>query len=318
MRLLSVLLLVLPAVPAVIQGQRPDSLHTRFDWPVGLVARVDVERIRSKRLPERAPDSTRFAASYRLRVLGHERGRLVQADSFVLHAAPRLGAVRRSLPEDLTASIQPSYVVSETGEFRGVANIDRMKAFVDSAVASSEADSKLTAEQRGALASIVSADALTAIAAQFWDAAVGTWADEDWVIGRRYRGSSPTAVAWLPGFELQLDYTLAAEARVACNATDANRGCVRLRMHSRPDSASLREFLVAFSRMARLDGSENFATMMRDTRLDTEVVVIAEPRTLRPHDVSISRHTRFVVPSTARERGGSVATTDVQRYRYTY
>ncbi|HYD51752.1 MAG TPA: hypothetical protein VEA99_03955 [Gemmatimonadaceae bacterium] len=315
------LALAIALVPPARAQARPDSLVTRFDWPVGMRAIVHFERARARSVPGRTSDTTRFAASYRVQVAAHAEGRLVSVDSLTVLAVPRApDAPPTELPAELVASMQPSYVVSDAGAFVRVANIARMKAFIDTMIAerTRTTTSRLAESQRAALAGLVSEQALSAVAAEQWNAVVDLWADEDWVVGKRYRSSAETPVPMLPGFQILLHSTIAAEARVACTVGGDPRGCVRLRMTSRPDSAGLRRFFTEMGRMVQAPPDIDIGAMMRDAQLDTEVVLVTEPTSLRPHDVRITRRVRFDVPSSPREPGGRVSTYDEQHYRYTY
>jgi hypothetical protein len=302
------------------QQKRPDKVALRFGWPVGMSARVvqDWSRIQSRsgRL-----DSTHVVTSYRLRVAAHPKGRLIQTDSFQV-VAPSVAGQAAGVEQLLArmSSFAPSYVVSAGGEFVGLEGLAQMKSTLDSLFA------PMLAELEGAppaarqfLTAATSAEALTASAAQGWNALAGTWAGADWEIGEVYAASADEEIPVLPDVTIKMSYEFSAAARVACPgaAKSAVRRCVRLEMRSEPDSAVMRTVISELMSKVAPEARAQVAAFGR-MRSENSVTLIADPRDLRPYRLEVVKNISIGTEATATEPAESMTRIDRRVTTYTH
>lgn len=321
MRHIATLLALLAlATPGSLEAQPADSVALRFAWPVGMSARVEQEWTRIQESPAKR-DSTYVRSAYRLQVLAHPSGRLIQVDSFAV--LPSGGRAAPSAPggDELLAqlgSLIPSYVVSPEGEFVGVADIDRLKSAFDSLLAPvRKGIDTLPPQARALMENVTSREALTAAAAQEWNVVAGTWVGADWEVGSLYGYSAEEPIAYLPGQKVKMNYEFAALERVPCVEGEKEVRCVHLSMRSEPDSAAfanlLRDFFTQIAPEQR-----GLAEALRNMRAMNELTVIAEPSTLRPHWVELVKSVEVNVAPAPGEAGGTTTRVDRRAARYSY
>ena len=302
------------------QQKRPDKVALRFGWPVGMSARVlqDWSRIQSRKGRQ---DSTHVVTSYRLRVAAHPKGRLIQTDSFQV-VAPSVAGQAAGVEQLLArmGSFAPSYVVSAGGEFVGLEGLAQMKSALDSLFA------PMLAELEGAppaarqlLTAATSAEALTASAAQGWNALAGTWVGADWEVGEVYAASSEEAVPVLPGVTVKMSYEFSAAERVACPgaAKSAVRRCVRLEMRSEPDSAAMRTMISELMNKVAPEARAQVAAFGQ-MRSENSVTLIADPRDLRPYRLEVVKSIEVATEATATEAAESMTRVDRRVTQYTH
>lgn len=315
--------LVLPFSESAAQkGASPDSVMLRFGWPVGMSARVEQRWSRVRTGPQRG-DSVGLRTSYRMRVLKHPEGRLVTADSFTFAppsaSAPTAdrGAMAQRLQTQL-AALTPSYVVSADGEFRRLVDAAKMKAVVDSLLAPILSEVKtLPPQAQQMLQAVASEQALTARAVEGWNVVTGAWVGADFTIGEVRRSESEERIPLIPGMTIPMAYEFSAVERVPCTEGGAARGCVRLRMYSQPDSAGMRE--VVKQLVAQLGGkADGVVATLEGMTVENEVVVVAEPATLVPHSMSVTKRVRVRTAATGGEAGSESTQVDVRTARFAY
>lgn len=316
--LAAALLTVAPcAVPAAAQA-RPDSVSLRFDWPVGTTARVEQAWSRVQQGPGRA-DSVVVRSSYRLQVLAHPEGRLVRTDSFALAGATAAAVAGSADAQRVLAQIgtlQPTMVVSAEGEFLRLENAEQTKRFLDSLVAPMRAGiANAPPEARAMLDDATSLPVITAGAAQEWNALVGTWVGAEWAIGDAYETTVDEPLPVLQGLTVPMTYTFAAVGRVPCTEAARDSSCVHLLMHSEPDSAGFRRVMEEM--MQRMGANaKDVMSALGGMRMEGEVTLVADPRTLRPYWIERVRS----VEARTMENGRESVTTrvDVRSARYRY
>jgi hypothetical protein len=330
MRLLDITLRFLPATALALAAANaaaaqsgPDSVSLRFGWPVGTTARVRQGWVRVQRSPQRN-DSIGVRSTYRLTLLDHPDGRLVRIDSFAvlpdtLGAAPT--AAQRTVRPQLLAqlgALQPSYIVSRDGEFRRVEDIAPLKRFVDSLFASALRElGDVPNEAKAMLRAAVSEQALTASAAQEWDAMVATWAGADWVIGKAYAAAVEEPIPAIPGLKMPMRYGFSAAERVPCTETARQQACVRLEMYSEPDSAALRKAVGDI--MTRVGTAEkDILQSLENMRTEGTVTVIADPKTLLPYKVTRVKLVEVRTSDSGHEKGGVTSRVDTRTAWYSY
>lgn len=308
-----------PAAPAATPAaSKPDTVRLRFDWPVGMTADVEQVWVRT-RTTEARTDSVRMPSTYRLQVLAHPKGRLVRTDRFAIAPAAAGAGGEQEAIQRLSASIggmQPSYVVSHTGEFLQVEDVARMKAALDSMVAPLLKDiANAPPQLRSFMATLTSEEALAASAAQEWNAVAGTWVGVDWELGEVYESRVEEPIAILPGLTVPVVYHFSATERVPCEDGAPADGCIALEMRSSPDSAGMRTLMERLMRELAGDQGREVAAMLGGMRVENELSVVAEARTLRPY--SVVRVRRSVVEA---RQGvtGRMEQEDVRMARFRY
>lgn len=315
--------LLLPFSESAAQKKgAPDSVMLRFGWPVGMSARVEQRWSRVRTGPQRS-DSVGLGTSYRMRVLKHPEGRLVTADSFTF-AAPSATAPmadRAAMAQRLQtqlAALTPSYVVSADGEFRRLVDGAKMKAVMDSLLAPMLSDAKTMPPQvQQMLQAVASEKALAARAAEGWNIVTGAWVGADFTIGEVRRSESEERIPLIPGLTIPMAYEFSAVERVPCTERGAARGCVRLRMYSQPDSAGIRE--VVKQLVTQLGGkADGVVAALQGMTVENEVVVVAEPATLVPYSMSLTKRVRVRAAATGGEPASESTQIDVRTARFAY
>lgn len=307
-----------PAAPAAAPAATPDTVRLRFDWPVGMTASVDQVWMRTRTTGART-DTIRLPSTYRLQVLKHPKGRLVRTDQFSMPPLAGPAGGQQEAAQRLGASIagmQPSFVVSDSGEFVQVEDVARMKAVLDSIVAPLLKDMAGAPPQlRNFMATVTSEEALSASAAQEWNALAGTWVGAEWELGEVYESRVDEPIAILPGLEVPVLYHFSATERVPCEDGAPPGGCIALEMRSSPDSAGMRALVERVIREMAGDQGKEIAGMLGSMRVENELSVVAEARTLRPY--SVVRVRRSVV----QPKDGTTGTmeqADIRMARFRY
>ncbi len=313
------LLLLAPALSA---QERPDSVLLRFGWPVGMTAIVEQEWTRVQDAGARR-DSVTVRSSYRMRVLQHARGRLIVADSFRLEGMSGLPRGAASTPEadrlmSMLGNLQPSYVVSADGEFLELAEVQKMKAVVDTMLRSVMPDlSGMAPEFRQLMERATSPEILTASAAEQWNAMAGTWVGADWEVGEWYGGDVEEELPLVPGMKLPMSFELGAKERLPCTERGTKDDCVRLEFYSAPDTGALRVFMAEFMKKLAPE-LRDVAGVVQNMRVQNELEVVAEPGTLRPYYVSRTKRVLMHDPTLPKDKEPPAARVDVRISRFRY
>ena len=318
----SAVAIVILAQPAVAQA-KPDSVALRFAWPVGMAANVEGEWTRMQSTPARN-DSFTVRSRWRMMVSPHAKGRLIQYDQFTITSLPPATPNRSPAgldPHQLLArlgSIQPSYVVSAEGEFVSVEGVEAMKRALDSLLA------PIMSQIAGAppaikamLENATSMQVLTAAAAQDWNAVAGTWVGADWEVGAVYETSTEEPVPMFPGLKIPMQYQFRAAERVPCTERETARRCVRLEMHSEPDSVAMRKFINDLMTKV-VPNQANALAMFKSMRVANELTVIADPRDLRPYSFELVKAVEAESAGGPNEPAGRTRQIDIRTARYTY
>lgn len=311
--------LALCAVP--LQGQAgadpvaPDIVTLSFDWPVGMAARVTGSQHRAKGSGE-AADTTRMEFSYDLRVREHPRGRRIDFEGFHMPGVTAESGLEARVASALGA-LTPSYVISLEGDLVDVTGLDEVRAMAES-VLRPVLDSVGSPALEGYVAQALSREVLMAQAAEEWTSLVAAWVGAEWELGQAYELETEQALPMLGGELVPFRYEFGVLDRVACTAGEAEARCVELIMRSWPDPTAIGEFVEKFTSdlMREAAGAEAPEVVMKDLSIDNEVVLVAEPATLIPYALTITRQTRTTVEAGGVEEEASE--TRVQSYRYEY
>ena len=316
-----------PVPPARLAAAQADTVRLHFDWPVGMTASVEQFWMRTRTTGARS-DTVRLPSTYRIQVLAHPKGRLVRTDRFTLPGAGGAGGAgggQQEAVQRLSASLagmQPSFVVNDSGEFVQVEDVARMKAALDSIISPMmQGMASAPPQLRSFMAQVTSEEALAASAAQEWNALAGTWIGAVWEVGEVYETRVDEPIAILPGLQVPVVYEFSATGRVPCEEGAPAGGCVALEMRSSPDSVGMRSVLERLMKEMGGPQGEEVAAMIGGMRVENELSVVADPRTLRPYQVTRVRRST-VRPTGAGVAAGAEATgieqSDVRMTRFRY
>ena len=297
---------------AQAQSASPDTVHLRFGWQPGMHARIETTRL-SVQVAATA-DSVSGSAEYRMRVGPHAAGVIISYDGFVFPpAADSSEAAQLNSLAERAAAMVPKVVVDSAGAFVRVEDVDVVRARLDSLM-TQMLDPEEAAAARETLETMVTAEALAGLAAQEWNAIVGRWAGADLVIGTKYGFEEQAALPMIPGAAVTMVSEFSIERRTSCAEAGTDQDCVEIRLVSRADSAAVRKLLAEFTE--RLLAMPGLGIAFESFEMETEMVLVTEPSTLRPHRVRMSKHTKGVV--SAQGERGEVSQSEVRTYGYTW
>jgi hypothetical protein len=298
----------------VLAQERPtaiDTVRLRFAWPVGTRARIETTRYR-ERVAERS-DTTLGRASYQMSVTSHPEGLLVSHDNFVFPALGPASTNLQAVAERVGAMV-PQYVVDSEGGFLRINDVSRMKALLDSMM-TQLLGPVAQGPARQTLESLLSAEALTGLAAQDWNAIVGMWAGADLELGEAYELEEQAPLPMVPGAVVPMISEFSVERRTSCVEGGSDRGCVEIQLVAEPDADSMKQVLSRFMQRLAADASLG-GIGFEELQVESGIVLITEPGTLLPHRVTLSRTVTGVV--SAGGQRSNVSQVDVRTFKYTY
>lgn len=308
-------LAVLLAGPAVAQKKPPappppaDTVRLRFGWPVGLTARVNAHKFRARSADGKA-DTTNVRLSYRLIVEPHRQGRLVRFHGFEVPGVPVLEEV-----EDRVSALMPSVIVDTTGAFVAIEGVEAMRRELETFLGTSaDKAGNLRPETRALLERIRSPEMLTTLAEYEWNALVGTWIDAAFVVGLSYETEYELPFPLFPGVMVPVVQEFAAVARVPCTQQDSQRRCVELESFLYYDQDAMRAVLDRLMAQMTLPDTVQ-QPVIEDYELETEMRLIAEPGTLIPYRLVV---TKQITMSLRLGKGPATETTQVETKTTSY
>ena len=305
-------MLTLPA-PALAQrsADAADTVRLRFGWQAGTTALIETTRFQEQR--SASVDTVTRRTSYRMHVAPHMAGLLISYTDFAFPDADTTGVDQRTSIAEQAAAIVPKVVVDSAGTFVRIEDVPGVRARLDTLVmrmlAPEEAESA-----RESLAALVTEESLAGLAAQEWNTLVGRWAGRDLVVGREYGFQEQAALPMIPGAVVDMVSTFTLVRRTSCAGGAPGDGCVEIRLVSRADPDAVRAILAQFTE--RLLATPGVGIAFESFEMENELVLVAEPETLRPHHVRMSKSMGGVF--TAQGERGEVSQREVRTYRYTY
>jgi hypothetical protein len=307
---LSAAALILAAAPAGAQ----EVVHLRFGWEPGMAAQVEYEQVRVRQTDGRATDSLRIASTYRMDVSQHPSGLSVVYSGTRWTELPAADPVLGRLYEALTRTSsggRARTVVSRAGQFLRVEGADSLSREVAAAVQPllRDVDAPLERAVRGMVSAMASPQALTAAAADEWNVMVWVWADEELEMGDPYELESSFQFPFLPGVRIPLHLELRVLGRIPCTADEREQRCVSLRMSSIPDQEALASAMHQFLDRSGAPAAEVRAAMAQ-LNMQTSMEVHAEPGTLKPYFMRITRNTVA--------EGGATRQRETRTFRFRY
>lgn len=314
------LILILPLAAALVTprlsaqaGASADTARLTFAWPIGTSADVTASRHR-QRMSETSSDTSETRLAYRLHVVPHDGGqRITYSDFRLLGAEVANPAVSAAMAQ--LAELMPSFVVSDSGEFMGPANLSVLRATMDSVLAPIRAEMQgKQPELEQLLASLTSDEMLSMRAAEEWNALVGTWIDAELEVGSEYELEAMETVPLFGGMEVPMTYTLGAVRRLPCDSADSGNGCVELQMVSRPDPAAMTKVLARVFAGIMPDGE----VVARNAQMNIEntVILIARPETLLPYRVTVTKEVKFALQTEGKREEAHQLDVRKQEFRY--
>lgn len=295
------------AVPAAAQEPAVETVALRFGWTAGQQAEVLTTRFRVRQAE--STDTIQGQAAYRLRVEPHADGLLIRHDSVQLSGVNVPAASAANILADLT----PSYVVSDAGEFRGlhdaVGYAARMRTVVTGMLGE-----QASGDAGQLLSQMLSEAALEGLAAQEWNAIVGTWVGADVDLGEQYQLTEVAPIALLPGETVPM-ITLVEVHRASCpGAAVGQFDCVRMVLTSRPDAHAMRLVLQQFVDRVASPGAGSQTPVFEELDIVTEVEVLARPESLRPERANVTKTVRGTMRLGEERR--PMSNLDVRSYEY--
>lgn len=309
--------LCVPGLAAQKQGEKTDprppadTVHLRFGWPLGLNARVTAQKVRTRSRAGK-PDTSHAQFTYQLTVHPHARGRLVRYHGW---AAPGIGAFSNVAElEERVSALTPSVIVDTTGAFVGIEGIDAMQRELIALLAPhSRGADTLGPGVRELLERLRSPELLTALSEYEWNALVGTWIESDFVIGMLYESEYELPFALVPSIMIPIVQDFIAHERVPCGPEEAERRCVELESRLYHDKAAIRRALDSV--MAQVV-PRDVVGGIEDYEIETEMRLIAEPATLIPHLLVVSKRVTLRTKSAQGVEEATHSDTKTTRYEY--
>lgn len=262
-----------------------DTVKLTFAWPTGAPASVIARRYR-ERLSDGTGDTTLSQVRYRMELRGHPDGFEVFTGDLKIDGLENAdSAVSAKLAR--VTSLVPAYVVTRDGEFRSLSDPARFRAMIDSLLAPVRAE--LHAANPGAdslLAAMTSDAMLAASVAQEWNAMVGFWTGGELEVGSAYEFEHTEPIPVL-GVDLPMRYEFGILGRAACDSAAGGKGCVELQMIGEPEQKAVAALIADV--MASAAPAAHSVEVGSKLTIRTIVKVLAEPATLRPYYLAVSK-----------------------------
>jgi len=294
-----------------VSAQTSDTVPVllEFKWPIGLEATVEVSNLRERGTTKK--DTVTSALAYRMKTRADPQGMVVAYDSFRI-------PVDAGSPSGMDVSAQlgvllPNFVVSNSGEFVRVIGIEALRAMLDSMMAPALAKLAGNPEALQMVRSVLSEPALTAIAAQDWNAMVGIWIGGKLVKGQTLENESAEPVPVMPDVSLPMLYEYTLLDWVPCVEGEAAKRCVEVEMLSYPDPDAVKDFVTKLLSKA---GAEAAGSVFETFEIENQVLLVTDPKNLLPYRVTIAKS----VNGTGKEKGQPVSFSSFERktYRFSY
>ena len=275
--------LVAPAATRAQDAPRPpdaSAIRLRYAWPDGLSAIVEVTRTR-EREAEGTRELTESRARFRMTVEPHPEGKRVRHDAFELP-----GAAPDRAPGQLQFDLRsffPSFLVTDRGAFGnveplGATRLELLRILRGLPVENTEAERLLQP--------IVSRPRMLAASADHWRTLVWLWRDQGFEPGGVYDFEDAQVLPLFGGLPMPAVFHTALRRRTSCEPGGSTLDCVELEMTSEPTpdgEASMRAQLAARPD-ARVEGRP-----VRSARLETGLLLVTEPASLIPHQLTTLR-----------------------------
>lgn len=308
--------LLLPGVAVAQQAGSTaadvDVVALTFAWPVGMTASVEREGFRVKQA-DGPPVESGIHVTYDLEVFEHPDGRLILFRNVGIPGMPAPQDAEPLMAHAVSGTA-PGYIVSDAGRLLDVHQLDDLhSAMMD--LWRREVGSQPDDEQEAVLGQLLSRETLSAIVAQEWEALVGFWAGTELEVGAVYEMQAEEPLPLLDNALVLYRYEFGVSERLPCLPTGVELDCVELIVRSYPDPDSLQSRVRALIERVRGTADADMPQPSFKT-FDTmnEIIVVAEPGSLIPHALTITR----LLEAEQDRDGVEQAVSDYRRTRYTY
>jgi len=267
----------LAALVVALGAARPagaDEVELRFDWPVGLTARV-VLAARVQDASGRRGDTTTRRVAYRMRLEEAKDGLLVRfSEPELLSLDNRERALLRLLP-----AFQPSLVIDARGRLVRLVELDEMRESFRRLVDDPSPEVLAIYEERTA------PEAARAAVQQRWQLLAADWLPSELELGAHYQAESQEP-APLGGVPMPVDVRWSASKRLPCRVGENEPRCVEILYQSLTDQEAFDEIL----EQHRTDDAPKWkAVVLKRIRL------VSEPDGLVPHRADLLQRERILV-----------------------
>lgn len=185
------------------------------------------------------------------------------------------------------AEAGPRTLVAKDGTFAGIedpeAALARAQAFLEEIL---PPDPKLRAAVLPMVKQTMTPELVRASSASEWNTLVGGWVGVELEAGRVYTGEDVLPFPLLPGETVPADLSFSARGPVACGAAGGD-GCVEITLRTLPKPKAMERLTERFLKesMERMGKTAPKNAISR-LGMESVVVLVTEPGTLRPHSVS--------------------------------
>jgi hypothetical protein len=288
---LAPVLLALVSVPLAAQAPGK-TVPLRFGWQPGMRAEVEMRQVRIRETNGRR-DSVRVASTYRMEVTEHPEGLAVTYADMRWTELPDVGPEMERIFQRMASTGtggRGRTVITDGGDFVRLDGVEQVAMEMRAALAPllAEVDSAGLSGLDETLGTMMSREALEEEAAGEWNALVGTWVQADLDVGASYSLDSSFESPLVPGLEIPMTLGFRVVDWTACNKAQAHSRhpvrCVELVMTSAPDARAVAEAVRGFMERAGVADDE-LEAVLGQLAVETQVTLITEPGTLRPHQM---------------------------------
>ena len=284
------LLLILVLGPYAGQATPKPVEVLRFAWPENLTATVDDERRKELRQGTQEPKISITKVRFRMRSDQHPKGRVIRHTDHAL-IGENLDAQTAEAVSQIAASLVPSVVVTNSGEYVGIEDVESLRRAMIGMIAPENKDpQKVPPGVRELIAAITSAEFLDSMASQEWQSLVGFW------IGLPL-GPAPTAFEreqpfpGMPGVVLTLKGQSRMVSKGDCQRGGVTLACATFEMTSSTDPKGIEALM-----KRALSGAGGMEGVTVDRIEVSHVVrVTLETATMVPHGWSLQKDFGFAM-----------------------
>jgi hypothetical protein len=291
-----------------------DPVSLSFDWPPGLTATIESERIKTTITPQGRKTQS-GSIRYRMRVSAHKDGRLIEYDGFEPFGVSATGAEQAAM-DQMLSSLMPSLIVDKTGAFVRVGDLTALRKalsqFVDGLLKQTPSNT-VPPNIKTLLQSLTSEKVLTQVAAADWQALVGGYAGFSGRIGAMKEVSTEEASPMIPGVMMPMRTTFGAHRRIPCRAGHPLETCVVMQMRSAVSPEAMEAVLRRL--LEGMKGMEG--VKYHSFAVTNEFQTTMEPGTMRPHQATRTKNVEFsaTIPGQGR---ANASTIERQSFRFIY
>ena len=258
----------------------------KFQWPAGMTATIETERSKTQTTPA-GQKTTGTGMRYRMQVASHAQGRLITFDNFeplrTVFKASDAAAF-----EQLMTTMMPSLIVSNSGDFVRVTNLDKIRAFMREMIAEIKAESggaPVPPNVTALLEGLASEQVLTNLAMQDWDMFAGAWAGYAGRIGEFKEVSSEEESPLAPDITIPMRTSFGAARQAPCEPGRAPDSCVVMQLRSSVAPGAMQSIV-----RKMMEGAKGLEGVSFD-RFDviTELSATIEPATGKPYKITSTR-----------------------------